>query len=235
MTEQTAAAAAMPVVVRSLLRTTLPAATVPLLLFTLVFGGWLWAFRSGQDGLRDVLGWTLLAAALLVFVGVAVGGACLLFNIWRGLQVTDPETSLPQRRSLIKHAGFHATLLVLNLPVVFLLGTVVVGLTDRSFVVIDNRSTANIADLILSDEAGDHPLGGVRPQSTETLRIKPVSEFTLSGIIGEDAVDLGHFELDGTGRVEATVRVGQDRGVTVVGGRQRQVGGDEPNDPIDSN
>ena len=202
-------------VLAQMLRTVLPAATVPLALFVASFLGWLYAFQTDRLNLAGGFGWAITFSGLLVFVGVTIGGACLLFYVWTGVQLTTHEEDPAPRRRLIKHTGFHATLLILNVAVVFMLAVVAVGLTDRSFVTVDNRSTAALSQLVLTDEAGDHDVGSVPPQSSQTIRVKPASDFTLRGTLGQAPTDFGTFPLDPEGRVRATVTIDADRETTV--------------------
>ena len=210
------AADLMTTVLSRMLRTVLPAATIPPLLFTLVFCVWLWSFWQNRPALTQSLQWAMLACGVLCLAGTVLGAGLLLYHVWLGTKVTeaaDVDAAGDGRRRLIKHAGFHATLLVLNLPVVFLLGTVAVGLTDRTIVEIDNRSTANLLELTLTDDTGDHPLGEVLAASRRTLRVKPSSDFTLRGVLGEVATPLGRFRLPSDGPLRQRVVIAADRTV----------------------
>ena len=127
--------------------------------------------------------------------------------------MTDGEDR-PARRRLIKHAGFYATLLVVNMPAVFLLGVVVAGMTGRSYVRVDNRSTANLTDIKVVDSAGEHAIGGVPAGTESTLRLKPAGDFELTGMLGEEAVSLGAFEHGEDRRADAVVTIDADRTLT---------------------
>ena len=211
-TDETAADPLAPILAR-MARWILPAATVPLLLYVLVWAGWQGAFAADAVDLLDTLSVTLLAAGVLVFVGTVVGATRLLFEIYVGLQATDGDDR-GSRRRLIKHSGFYATLLVVNMPAVFLLGVVVAGMSGRSYVRVDNRSTANLTDITVVDSAGEHAIGGVPAGSDVTLRLKPAGDFELTGTLGEDAVSLGTFEHGEAKRADAVVTIDADRTVS---------------------
>ena len=206
-------------ILERMLRWVLPAATVPLLLFIIAFAIWLWAYQTESADFLSTMNVGLIAAGVLVFLGVALGATALLYNLWLGLKVVDARQDDPDSPSgsgrLVKHAGFHATLLIVNLPVVFLLGTVVVGLTDRTYITIDNQNTKTLSSLSITDSSGEHTLGGVPGVTQRTLRLQPASDFTLSGTLGEEDVDLGQFPLGPGGIARGRVTVSEDGQISV--------------------
>ena len=206
-------------ILERMLRRILPAATVPLLLFGLAFAAWLWAYNAENAALVQTLNYTLAAAGVLVFLGVAFGAATLVWCLYLGLNAVDDRSEDPASpdgtRRLIKHAGFHATLLVINLPAVFLLATVVMGLVDRTYVTVDNRSTKTLSDLTVVDDSGEHPVGGVPGATLRTLRLQTPSDFTLRGVLGEEEVELGAFALGPGGTAKGRVTIGEDGAVNV--------------------